>query len=160
MARLRQRDEEVGIGCVFWCPVSAVQPTEKRSVPIGPPSERGQGDFEYAPAGPFRQVDCLGRPAVCERPRGGARDVVVTEVLGNQRRRNPSVLRCYAALWWAWAVHCPGVSRAGRVRRRRWCETGCRSRGSLRSITLRVGEVVDLPAPPDGINDATPCRSG
>ena len=100
MARLRQRDEEVGIGCVFWCPVSAVQPTEKRSVPIGPPSDRGQGDFEYAPAGPFRQVDCLGRPAICERPRGGARDVVVTEVLGNQRRRNPSVLRCYAALWW------------------------------------------------------------
>ena len=97
MARLRQRDEEVGIGCVFWCPVSAVQPTEKRSVPIGPPSDRGQGDFEYAPAGPFRQVDYLGRPAICERPRGGARDVVVTEVLGNQRRRNPSVL--------SWTLH-------------------------------------------------------
>ena len=98
MARLRQRDEEVGIGCVFWCPVSAVQPTEKRSVSIGPPSDRGQGDFEYAPAGPFRQVDCLGRPAVCERPRGGARDVVVAEVLGNQRWQQPSVVRCYAPL--------------------------------------------------------------
>ena len=59
---------------------------------------------------------------------------------------------------------CLGVSRAGRVRWRRRCETGCRSRGSLRSITLRVGEVVDLiidlPAPPDEINDVTPCRSG
>ena len=30
----------------------------------------------------------------------GAWDVVVVEVLGNQRRRNPSVVRCYAALWW------------------------------------------------------------
>ena len=38
----------------------------------------------------------------------------------------------------------PGVSRAGRLRWRCRCETGCRSRGSPRSITLRVGEVVDL----------------
>ena len=35
------------------------------------------------------------------RKRGhGARNVVVAEVLVNQRRRNPSVVRCYAALWW------------------------------------------------------------
>ena len=59
-ARPRQRDEEAGMMYVFWCPVSAVQPTEKWSVPIGPPSDRGQGDPEYAPAGPFRQVDYLG----------------------------------------------------------------------------------------------------
>ena len=72
---------------MFWCPVSAVQPTEKRSVPTAPPSDRGQGDSEYALAGPFSQVDYLGLPAVCGRRGRGARDVVVAEVLGNQRRR-------------------------------------------------------------------------
>ena len=97
-AWLCQRDEEVGIGCVFWCPVSAIQPTEKRSVSIAPPSDLGQGDSEYAPAGPFRQVDYLGRPAVCQRRGRGAWDVVVAEVIGNQCRRNPSVVRCYAPM--------------------------------------------------------------
>ena len=99
-ARSRQGNGNVRTRYVFWCPVSAVQPTEKQGVPIGSPSDRGQGDSEYAPAGSFRQVDCLGRPAVCGRHGRDARDVVVAEVLGNQRRRNPSVVRCYAALWW------------------------------------------------------------
>ena len=56
-ARPRQRDGDVGMGCVFWCPVSAVQPTEKRSVHTAPPSDSGQG----------QSVSCSSRPV----PPGG-----------------------------------------------------------------------------------------
>ena len=37
-------------------------------------------------------------PAVCGRRRGGARDVVVAEVIRNQRWQQPSVVRCYAPM--------------------------------------------------------------
>ena len=115
------------------------------------------------PAGPFRQVDCRGRPAVCRRCGRGAQNVVAERFSGTNGGGNPASLGVRTTIS-ARAVHCPGVSGAGRVRWRRRCETGCRSRGSLRSITLRVGEVVDLiidlPAQPAEINDATPCRLG
>ena len=44
-------------GACFGVPFQRSSLLEKRSVPIGPPLDRGQGDSEYAPAGPFRQVD-------------------------------------------------------------------------------------------------------
>ena len=96
---------------MFWCPVSAVQPTEKRKV-----HARGRQAVvkvipKDVPAGPFRQVDCRGRPAVCRRCGRGAQNVVVAEVLGNQRRRNPSVVRCYAALCWLGACTPRRVAR-------------------------------------------------
>ena len=88
----------------------------------------------------------------------------MVEVLGNQRRRNPSVVRCYARTvvarsGYAQACRAPvasdGVAGAKR---------GVLVAEALRSITLRVGEVadliIDLPAQPDEINDATPCRLG
>ena len=107
---------------MFWCPISAVQPAEEQSVPIGPPSDRRQGDSEYEPAGPFRQVDYLGRPAVYGRRGHGARDVVVAEVVGNQRRHNRSVVRCYATLWRLGACMLRRVAR----RSRRMASTGAK----------------------------------
>ena len=99
---------------MFWCPVSVVQATEKGKAPIAPPSDRGQGDPEGVPAGPFCQVDCLGLSAVCGRRSRGARDVMVAEVLGNQCRQQPSVVRCYAALWWLGACMPRRVARQSR----------------------------------------------
>ena len=71
-ARSRQGNGEVRTRRVFWCPVSVVQPTAKRTAPIVPPLDRGQGHPQAAPAGQFRQVDCLGRPAVCGWRREGS----------------------------------------------------------------------------------------
>ena len=163
-ARPRQRDGDVGMGRVFWCPVSAVQPTEKRSVHTAPPSDSGQG----------QSVSCSSRPV----PPGGH--------TWDDRPFAEGVAAAHGMSWW-WRFSgtnagvipaslgvtphcggservCPGVSRAGRVSWRRRCETGCRSRGIPRSITLRVEEVVDLIidllAQPDEIDDATPCRLG
>ena len=38
---------------------------------------------------------CLIRPAFCGRCCRGARDIVAERLLGDQRRRQPSVVRCY-----------------------------------------------------------------
>ena len=123
-ARSRQRDEEVGIRRVFWCPVSVVQPTAKRTAPTAPPLDRGQGHPQAAPAGQFRQADCLGRPAVCGWRREGS--------LGQMPAERPPSLGVtpYCA---GSECACPGVSRADRLRSRRRSGTGCRSRGGPRS---------------------------
>ena len=71
-ARSRQGNGDVRTRRVFWCPVSVVQPTEKRTAPIALPLDRGQGHPQAAPAGQFRQVECLGRPAVCGWRREGS----------------------------------------------------------------------------------------
>ena len=76
---------------VFWCPVSVVQPTEKRTAPTAPPLDRGQGHPQAAPAGQFRQVDCLGRPAVCGWRREGSLGQMPAE-----RRPSLGVMPCCA----------------------------------------------------------------
>ena len=43
---------------------------------------------------------CLGRPAFCGMYRHGARYVIAERFSGTTVRRNLSVVRCYAALWW------------------------------------------------------------
>ena len=123
-ARPRQRDGDVGMGCVFWCPVSAVQPTEKRSVHTAPPSDSGQG----------QSVSCSSRPV----PPGGLPGttgclrMASRRFSGTNAGRTPTVVRCYALLRWL-GVCSPGVSRADRLRSRRRSGTGCRSRGDPRS---------------------------
>ena len=123
-ARSRQGNGDVRTRRVFWCPVSVVQPTEKRTGPTAPPLDRGQGHPQAAPAGQFRQVECLGRPAVCGWRREGSP--------GTNAGRTPTVVRCYALLRWL-GVCSPGVSRADRLRSRRRSGTGCRSCGGPRS---------------------------
>ena len=123
-ARSRQGNGDVRTRRVFWCPVSVVQPTEKRTAPTALTLDSGQGHPQAAPAGQFRQVDCLGRPAVCGWRREGSLGQMPAE-------RPPSlgVTPCCAGSECA----CPGVSRADRLRSRRRSDTGSRSRAGPRS---------------------------
>ena len=86
---------------MFWCPVSVVQPTEKRTAPTAPPLDRGQGHPQAAPAGQFRQVDCLRRPAVCGWRREGSLGQMPAE-----RPTSSGVTPCCAGLECA-APACP-----------------------------------------------------
>ena len=66
------------------------------------------------PAGPFRQMDCRGRPAVCRRCGRGAQNVVAERFSGTNGGGNPSVVRCYATLWWLGACIPRRVARRSR----------------------------------------------
>ncbi len=108
-SRSRQGNGDVRTRRVFWCPVSVVQPTEKRTGPTAPPLDRGQGHPQAAPAGQFRQVECLGRPAVCGWRREGSLGQMPAE-------RPPSlgVTPCCAGLECA-APACPAPVVSDRV---------------------------------------------
>ena len=94
---------------MFWCPVLVVQPTEKRTAPTAPPLDRGQGHPQAAPAGQFRQVDCLGRPAVFGWRREGSLGQMPAE-----RPTSSGVTPCCAGLECA-APTCPEPIVSDRV---------------------------------------------
>ena len=91
-ARPRQRDEDVGMGRVFWCPVSAVQPTEKRSVHTAPPSDSGQGQSVSCSSRPVPPGGLPGTTGRLQKVWPRRTECRSRKVLGDQRRRNPASL--------------------------------------------------------------------